>query len=90
MVIKILSSTKYPGVQLQAGKTEEVPDAHARQLIRMGKAVQAEKEIDVEINPVDLEKMKKNELVSYAEEHEVDLTQGMTKAEIIAAIEAGE
>ncbi len=90
-------------VQIVPGKVEEIADEYKNHPIiesyaRVGKLqIVGETDTAVEVetasseddeDKLDLKKMKKAELIAYAEEKNIDLTGANTVAEIIALLEA--
>lgn len=91
MKIKILKSTRYPGETLIEGEIKDVSDEFAKQLIAMKKAVIADDQVDIYIDlALDLSKLKKDELVAYAVEHDIYIDGLKTKEQILDAIETQE
>jgi len=90
MKVKVLRSTRYPGVTLIEGDIVDVPNKEAKELIRMGKAVEVEDEIDIDIDledAPDFEDMTKEELVMWGEENGIEIDPKLKKSDMIALIE---
>ena len=87
MKIKLNEDRRISGAEHKAGEVVEVHESLGQRMILNGIASRATVErFDAE----DLEAMKKDELIAYAEERGIEVKSGMTKAEIIEAIGGSE
>ncbi|WP_108062699.1 Rho termination factor N-terminal domain-containing protein [Poseidonibacter lekithochrous] len=105
MKVVVIRSTVYDGKDIVKGSElkivdgksgvakDEISIAAVAVLERLGKVEIVEDETDIDViedNTTPIEKMKKDELLAYAGELEIEVDDGMTKAEIIEAINASE
>jgi hypothetical protein len=88
VLITILSTIFVRGEMFKVGDEVEVNEREAKELINRGVAAD-EAEVEIEEDTTKpIEKMNKQELLDYAAELEVEVEEGMTKAQIIEAINA--
>lgn len=92
-VLKLTSAVAIDGQISRAGSLIEVSEAEAKNLLHRGKAVLATIEDGVdqhedEDQGEDLGKLNKTQLLDLAKEQGVEVADGMTKAQIIEAIQA--
>jgi hypothetical protein len=91
--LRLTSAIAIDGGICRAGSIVEVSELEAKNLLHRGKAVLATEEDGVpvadegDLNP-DFSKMKKAELLQFCEANDIQADDGMTKDEILAAIEA--
>lgn len=87
--LKLTSALVIDGQVVRAGTTVEVGEAYAKDFLRRGKAeLLGGQEAEDEDDAPDLSKMKKDELLDIAQQMGlVSVSDAMTKAEILAAIE---
>lgn len=91
--LKLTSAVAIDGDIVRAGALIEVSEAEAKNLLHRGKAVLATAEDGVEQHEdendgEDLSKWNKTALLEYAKAQGVEVSDGMTKAQIIEAIAA--
>lgn len=92
-VLKLTSAVAIDGQISRAGSLVEVSEPEAKNLLHRGKAVLATAEDGVEQHEdedqgEDLSKLNKADLLALAKERGVEVSDGMTKPQIIDAIEA--
>lgn len=87
VTLKLASAIAIDGEVITRGSLVEVDENLAINLLNRGKAELATAEDGAE-DEADLSKMNKAQLLAHAAEHGVEADDGMTKAEIQAAIEA--
>lgn len=92
-VLKLTSAVAIDGAIMRAGGLVEVSEAEAKNLLHRGKAVLATIEDGVdqqedEDQGEDLSKLNKADALALAKERGVEVPDGMTKAQIIEAIQA--
>lgn len=94
-VLKLTSALVIAGAICRAGSLVEVSEAEAKNFLHRGKAVLATEADGVERQPdpmaagdTELSKFNKAELLAFAKENGVEVSDGMTKAQILDAIDA--
>jgi hypothetical protein len=88
VTVTILSTIFVRGEMYKVGDEVQVNEREAKELINRGVATD-EAEVEIEEDTTKpIEKMNKQELLDYAEELGIELEDGMTKAQIIEAINA--
>lgn len=93
-VLKLTSAVAVDGAICKAGSLVELSEVEAKNLLARGKGVLATVDDGVEEEQsepeTELGKLTKAALLDLAKKQGVEVTDGMTKAQIIAAIEAKE
>lgn len=95
-VLKLTSAVAIDGAISKAGSLVELSELEAKNLLARGKGVLATAEDGLDLDDeqaepgTDLAKLNKADLLDLAKTKGVDVADGMTKAQIIAAIEANE
>lgn len=89
MLVRITSrSCQQNGQRIPFNKVVEWDEATAKAYIAAGQAAEHTPEVVKSADEVDLDKLKKDELVSFATENGIELGEAKTKAEILNVIEA--
>lgn len=91
VTLKLASAIAIDGDVVRAGSLVEVDEALAINLLNRGKATLATAEDGVEFgaeDDTDLSRLNKAQLLEHAKANGVDVDDSLTKAQIIAAIEA--
>lgn len=95
--MKAKVTTPFPGRPDGEGDVRELPEGEiitgdlAAVAVREGWAEEVTSDDDVvDTETVDLDKMKKADLLAYAEARSIDLGEARTNAEMVAAIRAAE
>lgn len=88
VTLKLASAIAIDGEVVKRGSLVEVDEALAINLLNRGKAELATDEDGVDEDEADLSRMNKAQLLDQAAGEGVEADDGMTKADIIAAIEA--
>lgn len=94
-VLKLTSALAIGGAICRAGSLVEVSELEAKNFLHRGKAVLATAADGVDHDQedpngqadTDLSKMSKAELLEFAKSNEIEVSDGMTKAQILEAIE---
>lgn len=89
VLLKLTSAITIGGEIAKRGDVIEVSEVEAKNLLSRGKAeLNEEQQLDDE--SLDITKMNKDQLVSLADQMEIEGADKMTKAQLIEAIEAHE
>lgn len=91
-VLKLTSAIAVDGAICKAGSLVELSELEAKNLLARGKGVLATIEDGAEEEQhepeTSMDKLNKTDLLALAQKQGVEVADGMTKAQIIAAIEA--
>lgn len=88
-VLKLTSAIAVDGEVMKAGSLVEVSAIEAKNLLGRGKA-ELHGEQPGDPDDVDINKMNKQQLIAVAEQMEIEVSDSMTKAQLIEAISAVE